>query len=76
MQNNPVHEERRSMKIELTPEFVSNLSLAEAVEDVFWQGLNLLDQEDSVMDRFFTVRFDQSSNGGISATVSSSRKRG
>lgn len=67
--------ERKSVKVELSADHINDMSPGEVVDEVFWDALTLLGDEDSVMDRFFTVRFDENTQGGVSATISSSRKR-
>lgn len=67
--------ERKSVKVELSADHINDMSPSEVVDEVFWDALILLGDEDSVMDRFFTVRFDENAQGGVSATISSSRKR-
>ena len=70
------HINKKSIKIELDEDYILDLDERDAIEEVFWEALTLISDDDaSVLDRFYTMRFDISSEGGMSAIVTSSRKR-
>lgn len=63
-----------SVKVEVDPtEHDNDLDL---VADAFDEALNMIGSGyDEVVNKFFTMRFDETKEGGIAATVSVAEKR-
>lgn len=66
---------RISVKVEVEPEeHETDLDL---VAETFDEALSLIGcGYDDITDKFFTMRFDETPDGGIAATVSAAGKRG
>lgn len=64
---------RISVKVEVDPEDSSDL---DTVAEAFDEALYLVGcSYEDVVDKFFTMRFDETAGGGIAATVSIAEKR-
>lgn len=76
--------QKQSIKIELEPEDV-NSTAAEILEDAFYEAISRIvqesggtpeDEQNLLLSKFFTMRFDETDNDGIAVTLSCSEKRG
>lgn len=69
---------KQSVKVELVNEGYD--SQRDLLEDTLYTAVNMLSENESEEDlllttRFFTMRFDETENGTIAATVTASSKR-
>lgn len=69
---------KQSVKVELVNEGYD--SQRDLLEDTFYTAVEMLSENEGEEDllltsRFFTVRFDETNDGTIAATVSASTKR-
>lgn len=65
---------KMSVKVEVTPEQFDDEF--EMVQSAFEEALDILGcGYDEAVDKFFTMRFDVTNEGGIAATVSAAGKR-
>ena len=69
---------KQSVKIEL--ENTDYESQRELLEDTFYTALSMISENDNEEDliltrRFFTLRFDETAEGTIAATITASEKR-
>lgn len=65
---------KRSIKLEAYPE--DDERDLDVVDRLFYEGLELLSiRDDKLLEKFFTIRFDQMHDGGIAATISAANKR-
>lgn len=64
-----------SVKVELEPD--NDISDLEIIEEAFAEALDIagFGFNDEILDKFFTMRFDELPDGGIAATVSVAEKR-
>lgn len=65
---------RISVKVEVDPD--DHESDLDMVAEAFDEALNMIGcGYDEVVDKFFTMRFDETKEGGIAATVAVAEKR-
>lgn len=78
-----VNIQKQSIKIELDPaDFGRNKG--ELLEETFYEAVDRIIEEsgedeeeiDFLLSKFFTLRFDETQDGGVAATLTSSEKRG
>lgn len=64
-----------SVKVELEPDH--DIPDLEIIEEAFAEALDIagFGFDDEILDKFFTMRFDELPGGGIAATVSVAEKR-
>ena len=70
---------KQSIKIELSPEGYE--SQRDLLEETFYTAVDMLTESEGeeallITSCFFTLRFDETENGAIAATVTASEKRG
>ena len=73
----------QSIKIEMEADDMLTTA-ADMLEDAFYEAVSRLvqesggtpeDEQDVLLSKFFTMRFDETVNGGIAVTLSCSEKR-
>lgn len=66
---------RISVKIEIDPDS-DEFSDLDTVAEAFDEALSMIGcGYDDIIDKFFTMRFDETKDGGLAATVSVAEKR-